>query len=158
MIGIQNGKVYMGADHTNSYPNSARLSVQIESTTRFNSGLFILSLDHMPTGPGVWPAFWTINRPYEGEIDVLEGISNLTYNSISLHQWKKDNDTDLCIMKNNDTQFFNGTWGTDWTHEPYLDCYGHARSNSTVMAGCGISAPQRTFNTDLVLIVWEVIF
>jgi hypothetical protein len=35
-----------------------RESVRLEGKRRFNRGLFILDVEHMPTGCGVWPAFW----------------------------------------------------------------------------------------------------
>lgn len=35
-----------------------RSSIRLEGKRRFDSGLFILDLRHMPNGPGVWPAFW----------------------------------------------------------------------------------------------------
>jgi beta-glucanase (GH16 family) len=41
----------------------------------------------MPTGCGVWPAFWIFgpNWPASGEIDIIEGINNQAVNSITLY-------------------------------------------------------------------------
>lgn len=47
--------VYVGVDFKNAAPNG-RQSVRLESKTRFQRGLFILDLAHMPTGCGTWPA------------------------------------------------------------------------------------------------------
>jgi len=35
-----------------------RPSLRIQSTKRYNGGLFIVDLAHVPVGTGVWPAFW----------------------------------------------------------------------------------------------------
>uniref|UniRef100_A0A914D3K2 GH16 domain-containing protein n=1 Tax=Acrobeloides nanus TaxID=290746 RepID=A0A914D3K2_9BILA len=86
MIGYNNSRVYMGVDHVYPYPISGRPSIQIASTYLFNSGLFVLSLEHMPTGPGVWPSWWMTGPdwPNKGEIDIMEGIFNMTYNMNSI--------------------------------------------------------------------------
>jgi hypothetical protein len=46
-------------------------SIRLESRTRFNGGLFLFDAEHIPTGCGTWPAFWTFgdNWPYGGEIE-----------------------------------------------------------------------------------------
>jgi hypothetical protein len=35
-----------------------RESVRLEGKRRFNRGLFIIDVRHMPSGCGTWPAFW----------------------------------------------------------------------------------------------------
>ena len=47
--------VYMNSAATAKGP---RESVRLEGNRRFDRGLFILDLSHMPAGCGVWPAFW----------------------------------------------------------------------------------------------------
>jgi Glycosyl hydrolases family 16 len=87
-IGSQN---YIGVDYTNTYdPNGAgRPSVRIQSQNVYNHGLFILDLAHMPASTcGTWPAFWTFsqnNYPAEGEIDILENMSEATQSLNALH-------------------------------------------------------------------------
>lgn len=47
-----------------------RNSVRLEGRRRFNRGLFIIDLRHMPAGCGTWPAFWLTdeaNWPVNGE-------------------------------------------------------------------------------------------
>lgn len=62
--------VYMASKATEEGP---RDSVRLEGKTRYDRGLFILDLRHLPTGCGVWPAFWLTDEdvwPDHGEIDV----------------------------------------------------------------------------------------
>jgi len=65
-----------------------RKSVRLEGLTRFNRGLFILDVRHMPAGCASWPAFWLTdepNWPVNGEIDILEGVNNQTNVKTALH-------------------------------------------------------------------------
>uniref|UniRef100_A0A914C4F6 GH16 domain-containing protein n=1 Tax=Acrobeloides nanus TaxID=290746 RepID=A0A914C4F6_9BILA len=136
-----NSQVYLGVDHTNLWPNNIwRPSIQIESHYLYNSGLFILSLDHMPTGPGVWPAFWMAgpNWPYNGEIDVLEAVDGMPHNLISILSG------DNCYHYENETQFMNGNWYNPG-HTQGLTCYAYAKSNATYTHSCSVNAPNNTF-------------
>ena len=59
-------------------PEGPRNSVRLEGRRRFNRGLFIIDLRHMPAGCGTWPAFWLTdeaNWPVNGEIDIVEGVN-----------------------------------------------------------------------------------
>ena len=48
--------IYIGVDYTNVAP-SGRSSVRLESKARFQRGLFLLDVSHMPGGIcGTWPA------------------------------------------------------------------------------------------------------
>jgi beta-glucanase (GH16 family) len=47
--------VYMMSAPTLEGP---RKSIRLEGNRRFNRGLFIVDVRHMPTGCGSWPAFW----------------------------------------------------------------------------------------------------
>lgn len=75
----------------------------------------------MPTGKGLWPAFWSYgpNWPNSGEIDILEGIWTMNYNQISLHT------REGCAMQVNDSIYFNGTWVLQY-NKPGTNCYIHA--------------------------------
>ncbi|KAL9190796.1 hypothetical protein ACHAXT_000502 [Thalassiosira profunda] len=77
--------VYMSSAPTRK---GMRDSVRLEGKTRFNRGLFILDVRHMPDGCGVWPAFWLTdeaNWPRNGEVDVLEGVNGQTTAKTALH-------------------------------------------------------------------------
>lgn len=78
-----------------SEPGGPRESVRLEGHTRWNSGLFILDVDHVPAGCGQWPAFWltdTAHWPDHGEIDFVEGINTQSVVKTALHT------TDRCSM------------------------------------------------------------
>ncbi|KAF8533824.1 concanavalin A-like lectin/glucanase domain-containing protein [Trichophaea hybrida] len=86
LIRKDNGRIYIGVDTTNKAPNG-RQSLRLESKARYTRGLIVLDLAHMPWGCGTWPAFWTYgdNWPYNGEIDIIEGVHQQRYNSMALH-------------------------------------------------------------------------
>jgi hypothetical protein len=64
-----------------------RQSIRISTETGFNGGLVIMDAVHMPTGCGVWPAFWSDgpNWPSGGEIDIVEGVNDYTNNQATVH-------------------------------------------------------------------------
>ena len=74
--------LYMSTAPTESGP---RESIRLEGKRRFNRGLFIMDVRHMPTGCGVWPAFWLTdeaNWPVNGE------IGTLFFRFFCEHPWK----------------------------------------------------------------------
>jgi len=74
ITGVDEEFVYMSSAPTHHGP---RDSVRLEGKRRFDRGLFILDVRHMPDGCGIWPAFWLTdeaNWPMNGEVDVLEGM------------------------------------------------------------------------------------
>jgi len=65
-----------------------RSSVRISSQATYNTGLFVLDLDMAPWGCGVWPAFWTLGNgtwPWNGEIDIIEGVHDNEHNQVTWH-------------------------------------------------------------------------
>jgi beta-glucanase (GH16 family) len=65
-----------------------RESIRLKGKRRYHRGLFVLALDHMPAGAGVWPAFWMIDEAHwsdHGEIDIVENINNQTQAKTALH-------------------------------------------------------------------------
>ncbi|GAB1199634.1 hypothetical protein APSETT444_008991 [Aspergillus pseudonomiae] len=86
----ESGSFYMGVDYeTELSPNGpGRESVRIESKEYYDEGLYIIDLQHMPgSACGTWPAFWSVgpNWPYDGEIDIIEGVNKHEANKIVLH-------------------------------------------------------------------------
>jgi hypothetical protein len=73
--GVDAPFVYIRSAPTEEGP---RESVRLEGIRRFNRGLFIIDVRHMPAGCGQWPAFWLTdeaNWPVNGEIDIVEGVN-----------------------------------------------------------------------------------
>jgi len=62
-------------------------SIRVTSVKSFNGALVIFDALHIPTGCGTWPAFWTVGPhwPWEGEIDIMEGVNGVGNNSMTLH-------------------------------------------------------------------------
>lgn len=84
--------IFMSSSPTEKGP---RESVRLEGKTRYDRGLFILDLRHMPAGCGVWPAWWLTDEaawPDNGEIDIVEGINYQTLAKTALHT------SDRCSM------------------------------------------------------------
>jgi hypothetical protein len=109
-IGIYNvtkESIFMSSKETKQGP---RESIRLEGKRRFNHGLFIIDLDHMPAGCGVWPAFWLTNEdqwPDNGEIDIIEGVNYQTKAKTALHT------SDRCDMYAHVPEYNRtGTW--DW--------------------------------------------
>jgi len=87
-INSNNGKAYIGVDHSSVAGNAGRRSVRLESKKQFSNGLLILDLAHMPGSIcGSWPAYWTFgnNWPNNGEIDIIEGVNKQDINQMTLH-------------------------------------------------------------------------
>ncbi|KAK1256198.1 hypothetical protein MKX07_008457 [Trichoderma sp. CBMAI-0711] len=89
-IDERSGVVRLGVDSTNevSLSDRGRPSIRIESKATYDHGLFIADFLHMPPSHcGLWPAFWTYgdNWPYDGEIDIIEGVNTAHTNILSAH-------------------------------------------------------------------------
>eukprot|EP00694_Reclinomonas_americana_P005531 EC794718.1.p1 GENE.EC794718.1~~EC794718.1.p1 ORF type:complete len:180 (+),score=47.97 EC794718.1:20-559(+) len=84
------GNAILRVDTSQIPSNTARgrKSVRITSTTAYNPNtLFVLDLDHMPTGCATWPAFWLVGDdwPINGEIDIIEGVNTQSVVHTTLH-------------------------------------------------------------------------
>jgi len=57
-----------------------RKTIRVFTDKKYNEGLFIIDLDHIPEGLAVWPAIWLVGTgaqwPENGEIDIIEGINS----------------------------------------------------------------------------------
>lgn len=87
-MGNSQTAIYMAADSTSEITDgSGRPSVRLSSNQTYNHGLFIVDIQHMPTGCGTWPAFWLVGPdwPVGGEIDIVEGVNVDTQNGMTLH-------------------------------------------------------------------------
>ncbi|KAI1790873.1 endo-beta-glucanase [Ganoderma leucocontextum] len=114
------------ADHTTVLdPNGpGRNSVRLESNKVYENHVTIWNIRHMPEGCGTWPAVWEFGQhwPYQGEIDILEGVNDHSPNQATLHT------TANCTVAGprNETGISIGT-----------DCNVYTTQN----AGCGVQNP-----------------
>lgn len=80
---------FLGVDTTTMNPTAGRASVRISSSQAWSGGgLFIADVRHSPQGScGSWPALWLVGPdwPNQGEIDIIEGVNDNAYNSLTLH-------------------------------------------------------------------------
>ena len=84
-----------------------RESIRLEGKRRFNRGLFIIDVRHMPSGCGAWPAFWLTdeaNWPVNGEIDIVEGVNFQDEAKTAMHTTKG------CDMYDVPVGTMSGTW------------------------------------------------
>jgi Glycosyl hydrolases family 16 len=98
--------VYLGSSPTLAGP---RDSIRLEGIRRFNRGLFIIDVRHLPAGCGVWPAFWLTdeaNWPVNGEIDIVEGVNYQDMAKTAMHSTKG------CAMDDIPLGTMTGTWDT----------------------------------------------
>lgn len=75
-------------DHKATEGSLLRESVRLEGKRRMDRGLFVLDVPHVPSGCGVWPAFWLTDEdawPHHGEIDIVEGVNNQRAVKTALH-------------------------------------------------------------------------
>lgn len=84
-----NGNAIIKVDNTSNVPfNQKRNSVRITTHDAYSLGsLWIFDVVHLPYGCSVWPAIWSFgpNWPWDGEIDIMEGINLMSNNQMALH-------------------------------------------------------------------------
>ncbi|RAL15832.1 glycoside hydrolase family 16 protein [Aspergillus homomorphus CBS 101889] len=126
--------VVLRVDTSDRNATHGRRSVRLESTTSYDTGLFLFDILHTPYGCGLWPALWltdTYNWPVNGEIDVVETNNLATEgNAVTLHT------TGGCKM--NVQRKETGT-------PNFLTCDNSTHSN----AGCGVQGPPSTYGQEL---------
>lgn len=135
-------RVLMSADTTSS--GGPRRSVRIESKEVYNAGLFVITLDHIPTGCGTWPAFWLVGSdashpwPTWGEYDIIEGEHSVSHSTTSLHTTSGCDQSSVAGV--------SWKWGTT---KPGNNCDIHAPGQFENQ-GCGQAGPEgsmgREFN------------
>eukprot|EP00727_Mastigamoeba_balamuthi_P005762 m51a1_g1805 putative endo- -beta-glucanase (327) ;mRNA; r:460183-461283 len=132
------------ADASTISSGSGRASVRLESKKTFTTGLFVLDLNHMPTGCGTWPAYWMCgpNWPNGGEIDIIENVHKATTNMVTLHTKQG------CDQAGQPTSAFQGHWSTGSQGNPADNCWIGAPDQYSNQ-GCGIVNPPNTYGAAL---------
>uniref|UniRef100_A0AC34FV17 GH16 domain-containing protein n=1 Tax=Panagrolaimus sp. ES5 TaxID=591445 RepID=A0AC34FV17_9BILA len=135
--------VRISADSSNKVgDDKGRPSIRIHSNDKYNEGLFIFDIDHMPTGPGTWPAFWLSSKdwPNGGEIDILEGVNDQKTNNMALHT------TANCVIPES-TDPFKGQWAKGPEGKISNDC-NHEAGGQFPNQGCSITTEDGYFGPD----------
>ncbi|KAG5646057.1 hypothetical protein DXG03_004480 [Asterophora parasitica] len=122
------GNAIMRVETTPNVPNT-RKSIRITTQSQFNGGLVIMDSVHMPTGCGIWPAFWTNgpNWPVGGEIDIVEGVHDYTNNQATIHT------RDGCRLPSSNSNVLRTSGAVIGGTDCNVDTTGNQ--------GCGIRAP-----------------
>ncbi|RDX44811.1 laminarinase [Lentinus brumalis] len=114
------------ADHTTVLTPSGpgRNSVRLMSNKQYTRHVAVFNIRHMPQGCSTWPAVWEVgdNWPNGGEIDILEGVNDVSPNQATLHTGAG------CTMPASRAQTGHITGN---------DCNVYTTNN----AGCGVQAP-----------------
>ncbi|KAF8311443.1 hypothetical protein DL93DRAFT_2043787, partial [Clavulina sp. PMI_390] len=87
------GTVVLKVDNTSTLAAGAnRNSVRISTSATYTTALMIFDIIHMPWGCSVrkvqtYYTLWTVgpNWPNQGEIDIIEGVNNITNNQVTFH-------------------------------------------------------------------------
>lgn len=137
--------VYMGVDMETVLPASGgRRSVRVQSRTAYSEGLFILEVEHVPTGCGLWPAFWMFGAdpahpwPTWGEYDIIEGVHRATRVMSSLHTSQHCSQESVGYGAGPTVE-----WGTGRHGRPTTDCYV-AAPDQWPNQGCTQTGPEST--------------
>jgi len=80
LISIIDGKIKIDVESEGFNSGEKRKAIRIFTDKKYNEGLFIIDLDHIPEGMAVWPAIWLLGTgatwPENGEIDIIEGVNS----------------------------------------------------------------------------------
>jgi len=142
-------KVYVGVDMKSVVGSNGegRRSVRLESNKRYNSGLFIATLDHMPTGCGTWPALWLfggdVKHPWPswGEFDIIEGAHKSTQAMSTLHTASGCDQSTVVPGMDFTTRWHQGT-----KKAPARDCNVHA-DGQFENQGCSQAGPENSMGS-----------
>ncbi|KAI0726247.1 putative beta-glucanase from glycoside hydrolase family GH16 [Fomitopsis betulina] len=132
----------MRADYTTNLTASGpgRMSNRIKSYAQYRTHVAVFDIRHMPQGCGTWPAVWEADDQVgssAGEVDILEGVNDLSPNSVTLHT------NGTCTMPDNTNSQLGKRLSTNCSSLSTLD-----NGNN----GCSVDAPYtasygKVFNT-----------
>lgn len=139
LLSISDSRVLIRIDNTTVVPEGeGRKALRIESKTRYNSGLFVLQMDHVPTACGAWPAFWMFGDdaqhvwPRWGEFDIWEAIHTQNAATTTLHT--RENCDQRAV--NEGIDFQGQGWAVGTQSNKAKNCWVHANAEYDNQ-GCG---------------------
>jgi len=136
--------VYIGCDSWTVSSGSGRGSVRIQSNQACTGGLFLIDLNHMPTGCGTWPAFWLCgpNWPNNGEIDIIEGVNVNVVDQTTLHT------SEGCDQSQESSGSFTGSWAQGTSGNDATNCWVDAPYQYQNQ-GCSIISTSQNYGASL---------
>ncbi|CAK9039163.1 Probable glycosidase C21B10.07 [Durusdinium trenchii] len=148
LLSASESGVVMRVDNTSVVAGEGgRKAVRIESKNSYNGGLFVLTLDNVPTACGAWPAFWMFGDdaqhawPRWGEYDILESIHMLNYATTTLHTRESCDQREV----NNNIDFVGQGWATgSLGTNKAKNCWVKAPQEFSNQ-GCGQKLPEASF-------------
>lgn len=111
-------------------------SVSISSKAIFSSGLFVLSLDHVPTGCGSWPSLWMSGRQEGYKLDIVEGVHTSARVTTTLHTATRCDQSSIQGSRD-----FTGKWAKGSSKSLANDC-NDAAPGQWKNQGCEQIGPQ----------------
>ncbi|KAJ4295506.1 hypothetical protein N0V90_007519 [Kalmusia sp. IMI 367209] len=125
---INNGKVRLGVDSTNTYSTSStgRKSLRLQSWGYFDNGLLVADFNHVPVAGWVYQGEQSTTY---SEIDILENVNKQTQNTHSLYT------SEQCTINVNKGSMVEGKT---------TNC--HYDHNIDTPQGCSFYGEQGTFN------------
>lgn len=140
--------IFMSSAPTKEGP---RESIRVEGLNRYNHGLFIVDLLHMPAGCGQWPAFWLTDDndgqwPNHGEIDIVEGVNYQRAAKTALHT------SENCSMWQQVPPYAKTGY---WDHaEGLFDRYSGIPQNDSILPAdnCYVRTPHQWQNQGCVAV------
>lgn len=117
-------RAYIGVERSSVTSEAVkRHSVRIQSKAVYNKGLFVIDVEHMPTGCGTWPAFWLYGEdeghqwPTWGEYDIIEGVHNSNSVMTTLHTGAGCQQSEMMPGTH-----FTGKWMKGTSNRPATNC------------------------------------
>lgn len=154
MTSLPDGGIKISVSPNVSKSGTHRDAIRIYTKQTFNSGLFAISLNHIPDGLGVWPSWWFTGTgshkwACQGEIDVIEGMGRLPNNPKFDPHYKNKTTlhTNTPIGGKECTQ--NGVQGIsnvscNYSSGRYHSC-GCSGTEPCPDHGCGVVGPPNSF-------------
>jgi hypothetical protein len=130
----------IGVDSVEDATANGRDSVRLTSRKTFSAGtLLVADVNHIPVGPGLWPAMWLLGTggewPSMGEIDILETVHDTPYNAMTLHT------APGCTVDNVTTAFTGQLQSTNCNENTaFTGCSIHSTPNTTSLGSTFASA------------------
>eukprot|EP00930_Biecheleria_cincta_P101943 TRINITY_DN9359_c0_g1_i1.p1 TRINITY_DN9359_c0_g1~~TRINITY_DN9359_c0_g1_i1.p1 ORF type:complete len:456 (-),score=53.94 TRINITY_DN9359_c0_g1_i1:205-1521(-) len=146
-------RVYLGVDaNTVLQAGQDRKATKILSNSVFNSGLFVLRADHVPSACGAWPAWWMYGEnsqhrwPRWGELDIVEAVHTAPFATATLHTREDCQQSQVSAGVGGD---FDGQgWGQGRNNQAAKNCFVEA-PDQFKNQGCGQKMPDGSFGADL---------